>query len=174
MYRIAICEDEPLMAQENEATLCRVLEAGHFQRDIDFSVSSFSAAEPLLTALRNQPSAFHLLLLDIRLARENGVELANRLREWNVDCSIIYITSYDEYMSGSFATHPLEYLMKPVDEERLEKAIQWDLQKNYRPDSLRCPSKAAHAEWRQKTSSMRRRSTTSPPSICRGKKSPST
>ena len=65
MYRIAICEDEPLMAQENEATLCRVLEAGHFQRDIDFSVSSFSAAEPLLTALRNQPSAFHLLLLEI-------------------------------------------------------------------------------------------------------------
>ena len=141
MYRIAICEDEPLMAQENEATLCRVLEAGHFQRDIDFSVSSFSAAEPLLTALRNQPSAFHLLLLDIRLARENGVELANRLREWNVDCSIIYITSYDEYMSGSFATHPLEYLMKPVDEERLEKAIQWDLQKNYRPEQLALPVK---------------------------------
>ena len=119
MYRIAICEDEPLMAQENEAMLCRIMEAGHFQRNVDFSVSSFSAAEPLLTALRNQPAAFHLLLLDIRLARENGVELANRLREWNVDCSIIYITSYDEYMSGSFATHPLEYLMKPVDEDRL-------------------------------------------------------
>ena len=42
MYRIAICEDEPSMAQENEAMICRILEARHFQRDIDFSVSGFS------------------------------------------------------------------------------------------------------------------------------------
>ena len=40
MYRIAICEDEPSMAQENEAMICRILEARHFQRDIDFSISS--------------------------------------------------------------------------------------------------------------------------------------
>lgn len=139
MYRIAICEDEPLMAQENEAMLCRAMEALHFRRDIDFSLSSFSAAEPLLAALRKQPSAFHLLLLDIRLAQGNGVEMANRLRELNVGCSIIFITSYDEYMSDSFATHPLEYLMKPVDEERLRKAIQWDLQMSYHPEQIALP-----------------------------------
>ena len=57
----------------------------------------------------------------------------------NVGCSIIYITSYAEYMSDSFATHPLEYLMKPVDEERLEKAIKWDLQKNHRPGQIALP-----------------------------------
>lgn len=139
MYRIAICEDEPSMAQENEAMICRILEARHFQRDIDFSVSGFSAAGPLLTVLQKQPAAFHLLLLDIGLAQENGMELAKRLRELNVGCSIIYITSYAEYMSDSFATHPLEYLMKPVDEERLEKAIKWDLQKNYRPEQIILP-----------------------------------
>lgn len=139
MYRIAICEDEPSMAQENEAMICRILEARHFQRDIDFSVSGFSAAGPLLTVLQKQPAAFHLLLLDIGLAQENGMELAKRLRELNVGCSIIYITSYAEYMSDSFATHPLEYLMKPVDEERLEKAIKWDLQKNHRPGQIALP-----------------------------------
>lgn len=127
------------MAQENEAMLCRVLEASHFQRDIDFSVSSFSAAEPLLAVLRKQPGAFHLLLLDIRLERENGVELADHLREMNAGCSIIYVTSYDEYMSSSFATYPLEYLMKPVNEERLKKAVQWDMQKNYRPEQIALP-----------------------------------
>lgn len=139
MYRIAICEDEPLMARENETMLCRVLKTHHFRRDIDFSVSSFSTAEPLLAALRKKPSAFHLLLLDIGLAQENGMELASRLRELNVGCSIIYITSYAEYMPDSFATHPLEYLMKPVDEERLKKAIKWDLQKNYRPERIALP-----------------------------------
>ena len=41
MYRIAICEDEPSMAQENEAMICRILEARHFQRDIDFPFPAF-------------------------------------------------------------------------------------------------------------------------------------
>lgn len=139
MYRIAICEDEPSMAQENEDMICRVLKARCFQRDIDFSVDSFSTPGPLLEVLRKEPSAFHLLLLDIGLAQENGVELASRLREWNVDCSIIYITSYEEYTLDSFATRPLDYLIKPVDEKKLEKAIQWDLQKNYRPEQITLP-----------------------------------
>ena len=139
MYRIAICEDEPSMARENEDMICRVLEARCFRRDVDFSVACFSTPGPLMAVLKKQPSAFHLLLLDIGLAQENGVELANRLREWNVDCSIIYITSYEEYMPDSFATRPLDYLIKPVDEKKLEKAIQWDLQKNYRPEQLTLP-----------------------------------
>lgn len=139
MYRIAICEDEPSMAQENEDMICRVLGARCFQRDVDFSVTCFSTPEPMLAALQKQPSAFHLLLLDIRLAQENGVELANRLREWSIDCSIIYITSYEEYTLDSFATRPLDYLIKPVDEKKLEKAIKWDLQKNYRPEQITLP-----------------------------------
>ncbi len=92
MYRIAICEDEPLTAQENETMLCRILEARRFRRDIDFSITSFSAPKPLLTSLQKQPSALRLLLLDIVLARENGVELAARLRELNVECFPIETT----------------------------------------------------------------------------------
>lgn len=139
MYRIAICEDEPLTAQENEAILCRILEARRFRRDIDFSITSFSAPEPLLTSLQKEPAAFRLLLLDIVLARENGVELAARLRELNVECSIIYITSYEEYMPHSFATRPLDYLLKPVDEKKLAEAIDWDIRKNYRPEQIMLP-----------------------------------
>ena len=139
MYHVAICEDEPLMAQENETMLCRTLEDRHFRRDIDFTVSSFSTAGPLLTALRNQPASFHLLLLDIRLAQENGVELANYLRESDIGCSVIYITAYTEYMEDAFSTYTLGYFLKPVDEKRLAKAIEWDLRKNYRPEQIALP-----------------------------------
>ena len=127
------------MAQENETMICRILEARCFQKNIDFSITGFSTPEPLLAAIQKQPSAFHLLLLDIGLAQENGVELANRLRELNAGCSIIYITSYSEYMPDSFATRPLDYLLKPVDEKKLEKAVQWDLQRNYRPEQVALP-----------------------------------
>lgn len=141
MYRIAICDDEPSIVRENEAMLCRVLEARRFQRNTDFSVAGFSAAEPLLAALRKEPDAFQLLLLDIRLAQENGVDLAARLREWQVDCSIVYITAYEEYMPDSFATRPLDYLVKPVDERKLAEAIDWDLRRNYRPEQITLPVK---------------------------------
>lgn len=139
MYRVAICEDEPLAARENEALLCRVLEARRLRRGADFSVTVFHAAGPLLESLREQPSSFHLLLLDIGLSQENGMELAARLREMGVGCSVIYITSHEEYMPRSFATRPLDYLLKPVDEEKLGKAIDWDLRKNYRPEQLMLP-----------------------------------
>lgn len=141
MYRIAICEDELSMAQENETMICRILEARCFRRGTDFSIASFSAAESLLAFLKTHPKAFHLLLLDIRLAQENGLELAAYLRETNVDCSIIYITSYEEYMPDSFATRPLDYLIKPVDKKKLAKAIDWDLRKNYRPEQITLPVK---------------------------------
>ena len=137
MYRIAVCDDEPSIVLENQAMLCRILEARRFRREIDYSVTGFSAAEPLLASLRERP--FQLLVLDIELARENGVELAARLRESQVACSIIYVTSYEEYMPDSFATRPLDYLMKPVDEDKLAKAIDWDLRTNFHPERLALP-----------------------------------
>lgn len=139
MYRIAICDDEPSTVRENEAMLCRVLEARRLRRDMDFSVTGFFSAEPLLACLRERPEAFQLLLLDIGLARENGMELAARLRELEVGCSIIYITSHQEYMPDSFATRPLDYLIKPVDEEKLARALDWDLRTNFRREQLTLP-----------------------------------
>lgn len=141
MYRIAICEDEPAMIRENETMICRILEARRFRRGVDFSVVSFSTAEALLSSLQRQRAVFHLLLLDIRLVQENGVELASRLRECGADCSIIYITSYTEYALDSFATRPLDYLIKPVDEKKLAKAVDWDLRRNYRPEQITLPVK---------------------------------
>lgn len=141
VYRIAICEDELSMAQENEAMVCRILEARCFRRNVDFSIAGFSSAESLLASLQKHSGAFHLLLLDIRLAQENGLELAAYLRETNLNCSIIYITAYEEYMPDSFATRPLDYLVKPVDKQKLAKAIDWDLRRNYLPEQITLPVK---------------------------------
>lgn len=139
MYRIAICEDAPELLRENEAMVCRILEARSLRRNIDFSVAGFPAAGPLLAALRERPEAFHLLLLDIRLAEESGMALAACLRERRIDCSIIYVTAYDEYMPDAFATRPLDYLLKPVDEGKLARAIDWDLRRGLRPEQVTLP-----------------------------------
>lgn len=137
MYQIAICDDEPYAAEQNEAMLCRILEERSLRRDIDYSVRCFSSSVPLLAYLKKNPSAFHLLLLDIELGNENGLSLAAHLRETGSDCSIIYITAYRDYVFDCFDTRPLHYLLKPVDREKLAGVIDRDLRENYHPEQIR-------------------------------------
>ena len=81
MYRIAVCEDDPRTAEQNQDAACRVLEGkGRVQgQDYDFDV--FHTAPPLMERLSDAPDAYQLLLLDIQLGWDNGVELARFLRE---------------------------------------------------------------------------------------------
>ena len=137
MYRVAICDDEPHAAEQNEAMLCHILEDRNLKRDIDYSIHCFSSPVPLLTQMEKRPSAFHLLLLDIKLENDNGLSLAAHLREIDADCSIIYITAYRDYVFDCFDTRPLHYLLKPVDQERLARVIERDLQENYHPEQIR-------------------------------------
>lgn len=137
MYQVAICDNEPHVAEQNEAMLCHILEARNLRRDIDYSVHCFSSPGPLLAQLEKDPSAFHLLLLDIELDDENGLSLAAHLRKTGSDSSIVYITAYRDYVFECFDTRPLHYLLKPVDQEKLAGVIDRDLRDNYRPEQIR-------------------------------------
>lgn len=60
MYRVAICDDEPHAAEQNEAMLCQILEDRGLKRDIDYSVHCFSicafACTDGKTAIRFSPA----------------------------------------------------------------------------------------------------------------------
>ena len=161
MYRVAICDDEPHAAEQNEAMLCQILEDRGLKRDIDYSVHCFSSPVPLLAQMENQPSAFHLLLLDIKLENDNGLSLAAHLREIDADCSIIYITAYRDYVFDCFDTRPLHYLLKPVDQERLARVIGRDLEENYHPEQIKLMAG---------TFSMQKPPAINPPSTCKGER----
>lgn len=122
MYRIAVCDDDPAAAEQNRAAVCCILDG----QDLNYTVDVFHAPAPLLAQLEQNPDRYQLLLLDIQFAGENGVDTAALLRERQVDASIIYITDHPAYALDSFPTYPLEFLVKPVDEERLAAALNWD------------------------------------------------
>lgn len=94
MYQVAVCDDEPHAAEQNEAMLCHILESRNLQRDIDYFIHCFSSSAPLLAQMEKYPSAFHLLLLDIELENENGLSLAAICgrQAWNVPLSISPLT----------------------------------------------------------------------------------
>lgn len=134
MYRIAVCEDDPRTAEQNKDAACRALDQKGRVQGRDYDIDVFHIATPLMERLSEDPDAYQLLLLDIQLDGDNGVEPARFLREHKVNASIIYITDHPGFALDSFPTYPLEYLLKPVDEERLSAAMDWDWrQKHIRP-----------------------------------------
>jgi two-component system LytT family response regulator len=61
-----------------------------------------------------------VVFLDIQMPGKSGFELVNRI---NLPLKIIFVTAFDEYAIRAFEVNALDYLLKPVNPERLAKAI---------------------------------------------------
>src|SRR5580765_8224312 len=58
--------------------------------------------------------------LDIQMPEMTGLELVERL---NRDIPVVFTTAYDRYALEAFAVNSIDYLLKPVESSRLEKAL---------------------------------------------------
>ena len=61
-----------------------------------------------------------LILLDIRLARENGFDL---LKKIPTHIKVIFVTAYAEYALKAYEVNAMDFLLKPVDPKRLKLAL---------------------------------------------------
>ena len=64
----------------------------------------------------------HLIFLDIEMPNMNGFEMLEKLPEINFE--IIFTTSYDQYAIKAIRFSALDYLLKPVEREELQRAVQ--------------------------------------------------
>jgi two-component system, LytTR family, response regulator len=62
-----------------------------------------------------------LIFLDIQMPGKNGFEM---LEELESVPRVIFVTAYDEYALKAFEVNALDYLLKPVEEDRLAEAVQ--------------------------------------------------
>lgn len=55
----------------------------------------------------------------------NGLEAAEQIRERDKNCSIIFLTAFDEfnYAKRAIAVRAMEYLLKPVEDQELEAVL---------------------------------------------------
>ena len=61
--------------------------------------------------------------LDIEMPEINGLELANNLIEQNDELMVIFVTGYNQYALEAFQVNALDYILKPVNQNRIEKCI---------------------------------------------------
>ena len=62
-----------------------------------------------------------VVLLDIQMRRETGVDLLDRI---DAPVHVIFVTAHDEHAVRAFEVNALDYLLKPVDPKRLDMALQ--------------------------------------------------
>ncbi len=62
-----------------------------------------------------------VIFLDIQLIDETGFDLLEKI---DVNFKIIFITAYNQYAIRAFEVNALDYLLKPINEERLAQAIE--------------------------------------------------
>jgi|SRR5688572_13802233 len=110
--KILIVEDEELAVKKLQKTLL----------SIDRMVEVVGVTDSIKSTVDylKQNSAPDLILMDIELADGQSFEVFNMIQVKN---PVIFITSYDEYALKAFKVNSVDYLLKPVQKDELEAAL---------------------------------------------------
>ncbi|WMI64336.1 LytTR family DNA-binding domain-containing protein [Aestuariibaculum sp. YM273] len=112
MFRTIIIDDEPPARLRLKKLL------SHFSNDIVIIAEAQSGveAQELINTLKPD-----LIFLDIEMPGLTGFQLLEKLTHMPM---VVFCTAYDQYSLQAFETNSVDYLVKPVRLERLEKTIE--------------------------------------------------
>jgi DNA-binding LytR/AlgR family response regulator len=110
---VIILEDESRAANYLERLIHKVAPG----MKISAKLESVRDAVPFLSS----HTEIDLIFADVQLADGLSFEIFSKVI---VKCPIIFTTAYDHYAIEAFKTNGIDYLLKPVEEERLKKAIE--------------------------------------------------
>lgn len=66
----------------------------------------------------------NLAFLDIELPDMLGIELAEKLKEIKPDLAIVFVTAHREHFFDAFGLYAVDYILKPIDEERVKQTFR--------------------------------------------------
>ena len=116
MIKFAICDDEPLMAQELAGHLADYMKENLITA---YSVSSFSDGRALLDAI----DRFDVIFLDIQMEQPDGMETAKLLRRRGDHSLLVFVTVLKELVFDAFQVEAYDYLLKPLDRARFKQTM---------------------------------------------------
>lgn len=130
MLRIAICDDEIYARDALWRKLQNILLEGSEE-----IVYDFSSGNSALGWLKKHPGEVDLLFLDVEMKGIDGMETAKRIREFDQELMIVFVTGYDDYVFDGYSVGAMDYLIKPVKEERLFSVLLRVREKIYQKES---------------------------------------
>lgn len=85
-------------------------------------VAEASTGEQAL--IKTQQSSPDIVLMDIRMPGMDGLEAARYINRMDSPPAIIFTTAYSDHAMSAFESHAVDYLLKPIKQNRLEEALQ--------------------------------------------------
>lgn len=135
MYRLLIADDEVI----ERKVLCKTLNKNLGDRCVIFQAENGREALQIYEEQKVQ-----IAILDIEMPGINGIAAAEKIRQTDKDCCIIFLTAYDEfaYAKKAITVRALDYLLKPYDEQELmlvmEEALHLVQEQEAEGDSRGC------------------------------------
>jgi|ERR1043165_3052640 DNA-binding LytR/AlgR family response regulator len=111
--KVVIIEDEPLVAKN----LTRLLKQIEPSMEVINSLDSVSSAVKWIKE-NPQPDLF---FMDIQLADGVSFDIFEKVK---IEKPVIFTTAYNEYAIRAFKVNSVDYLLKPIDKEQLELAVE--------------------------------------------------
>lgn len=110
---VIVVDDERIVLTSETMAIKRILP--------NAQINSFQKAnEALAYAEQNK---VHVAFLDISMKGTTGLQLAQNLKEYNPKVNIVFCTGYSEYSLDALELYCSAYLMKPVTDEKIKKAL---------------------------------------------------
>lgn len=119
MLNIAICDDDIQTTGRMELLIQKIAKLNF----VDTEIEVFWSGESLVDAVV-EGRGFDIIYLDIEMDQEDGISAAKRIRMYDKNVLIIYVTSYESHMSESFSVRPFQFLVKPVSEQQMEACFK--------------------------------------------------
>lgn len=118
MLRIAICDDEIDARDALRIQLEKLL-----IEDSEEIVYEFSSGTNAASWFFKHPGEIDLLFLDVEMKGLNGMETAEKIRTFDNQSAIVFVTGYSDYVFDGYRVGALDYLMKPATEESLRQLL---------------------------------------------------
>lgn len=120
MYRVGICDDSAIICSYIEQC---VMDKAR-EENIQIETEAWESGESLLKDFQNNYYV-DILFLDIELLSMSGIEVAEFVRRQmnDYDMQIIYISGKESYAFPLIKTQPLDFLIKPLSEEKIAEAF---------------------------------------------------
>lgn len=112
--RALIVDDEAPARSE-----LRYLLAGHPQIEVVGDAASASEALELARELR-----YDVVFLDVEMPGLTGLEAAPLVRERRDPPAVVFVTAHERYAIDAFAVEAFDYILKPVDPDRLARVVE--------------------------------------------------
>ena len=101
--------------------------------DIDVVAECANGQEGLLSIAEHRPD---LVFLDIQMPGMSGFDMVCELQSDDMPM-IIFVTAFDQYAVEAFGIHALDYILKPIEDDRLHEAVERAVGRHAEQASLR-------------------------------------